>query len=362
MNDRWTYKDSKNNSNVLQLSLEGILRLASHHGVAAVPMSVFMGQETAVEEVYHRLCSHYRVPMLSYRTVVIDEVRQAFQLKEFNSTFHVHDSFHPPVLFCAAGIEDLHPRFQTHFVIAQFVCDFLEKAYLFYMHESRSAELAQVLQRWPVGGKDGKSKAVEVVKPLFGYGIDEHGGMADDRLACHPIQTFYSSLPSDDQFVTSHSFSEPLEVSGWEFKVDYPGKPEGWVSEGEGKNAYGKLVLKVVSGTGKVTVSYLKSYRNSGKFEFYFRTLYKMQLSVTDPKRRIAHPDMIACCHNHRQSLSGYVDTYDNSSTTSVIVSRTFHFDVVGLVHFVVQRVALSGEEVDRRGGDKVKIVSIRTC
>jgi hypothetical protein len=146
--------------------------------------------------------------------------------------------------------------------------------------------------------------------------------------------------------------------------VDFPGKPEGWVSEGEGKNAFGKLVLNVVSGTGKVTVSYLKSYRNSGKFEVYFQPI-KMFISsflATDPKRRIAHPDMIACCHNPRQSLSGYVDTYDNSSTTSVIVSRTFHFDVVGALFFVVERVALSGEEIDRRGGDKVKIVAIRTC
>ena len=199
-----------------------------------------------------------------------------------------------------------------------------------------------------------------MIKPL--YDIDDGGDAVGDRMACHPITTLYSSLPSDDQLVTSHSFSEPQASSGWKFKVDFPGKPEGWVSEGEGKNAFGKLVLKVVSGTGKVTVSYLKSYRNSGKFEFYFQALHKKQLSVTDPKRRIAHPDMIACCHNPRQSLSGYVDTYDNSSTTSVIASRTFHFDVVGALFFVVQRVALPNEEVDRRGGDKVKIVAIRTC
>jgi hypothetical protein len=196
MNDQWTYHDSKNNPRILQHPLENILRLSSLHGVAVIPMSVYMGRETAVEDAYHRLCLYYRVPMLSYRAVVIDEVLQAYQMKEFNSTVHVNGTkyipvnytLRAPVLYCAVSRNELHPYFQTHVVIAQFVSDFLEKAYYFYAH-SRSADLAQVDQRWYTGGKDDENNAIEMIKPL--YDIDDGGDAVGDRMACHPITTLY---------------------------------------------------------------------------------------------------------------------------------------------------------------------------
>jgi hypothetical protein len=120
----------------------------------------------------------------------------------------------------------------------------------------------------------------------------------------------------------------------------------------------------VVLTTGKITISYLKSYNNSGQFEVYLQPGRSQSVNFlqTDPKLLIAHPNLVGCCVGPYQTLRAKVDTFDNTTNTSVIVSRTFQFDRTGLLNVVVQRVRLPAEERKRRSGDKVKIVSIRSC
>jgi len=351
MNDRWTYHDANSKTDLIELSIERILRLASAHGVAVAYMSSFMGELTVIEDVYHKVCAHYGVPMLSYRAVVIDQVKQAFQLKQHDPACHVADS-RSPVLFHTLTIEDLHPLFQTHLVVAQFVCEFFNQAFMFYTHESNREARDELQRLW----------ATKEVSVEFGGGDSEEGG--EEGAACHPIQSFFSSLDSDQQIVTSTAFMQAYEAVGWKYKVDYPGKPIGWVSEGASLKKHGKLLLPVVVVNGKVSVSYLKSYRNSGKFQVFLQPgrSQSVNFNPTSPERLRSHPNLIGCCVNPWQTMRGYVDTFDNSSSTSVIVTKTFQFDMSGMLNVVVQRVPLSVEEKERRGGDKVKIVAVRSC
>ena len=354
MNDRWTYEDDGMDNKLMLQAVERILRLASNHSVAVAMLSVFMGRVDVVEESYHRVCAHYGVPLLSYRSAVIDQVKHAFSIRQYDPEYHVNGSRFSPLFNCI-GIEDLHPKFQTHLVIAQFVSDFFEKAYTFYTDDSYHSVRTQVMENWQ---KEGDRSI------LFGGTLIDDGEDNDSHSICHPIQTFYSSLSTDRQLVTKHFQNEARETQGWRYIADRPGKPKGWVSDGENKKLYGKLLLPVVLTTGKITISYLKSYNNSGQFEVYLQPGRSQSVNFlqTDPKLLIAHPNLVGCCVGPYQTLRAKVDTFDNTTNTSVIVSRTFQFDRTGLLNVVVQRVRLPAEERKRRSGDKVKIVSIRSC
>mmetsp|Transcript_17862 Transcript_17862/g.29865 ORF Transcript_17862/g.29865 Transcript_17862/m.29865 type:complete len:422 (+) Transcript_17862:554-1819(+) len=361
MNDRWAYHDSGNNADILLTFTEKILRLANHHGIAVAFLSVYMGPCQIVDELYDRVCAYYGVPMLSYRSVVIDQVRQGFATtSHYEPSLHINGS-RLPFLYYAASVEEPHPKFQTHVIIAQMVCDYFEKAYYFYTQMSQRSNLEELLRRV-------ENKAS--IQPAFGGDdddSDEDWSVASVHSTCHPTQTFFSSLSSDKQFITNE-LSSASANQGWSYMVDYPGKPEGWVSDGLGNNTYGTLLFPVLSVNGKVTISYLKSYRNMGKFIVFLipRNFKSGNMIPSKPQRLRAHPHLIGCCKgNRKQTLSALVDTFDNSSNTSVIISRTLHFDFSGSAKVVVQRVPVILRDEDEekvRGNCKVKIVSIRSC
>jgi hypothetical protein len=347
MNDRWTYTNEGHKNATLLASTERIVRLASQNHVAVMFLSVFMGSLSICDQLYGVVCAHYGMPMLSYRSVVLKSVRYAFGLHGYNSSVHVNRTRYP-VLYNTRLIEDLHPLFQSHVILAQFVCDFIEKAYTFYSLDSRREA---ILKEW-------QGRAV----PTAVFGGDEGSELTEVYSSCHPIQTFYSSLPSDQYFVTNSVFHKSSEAVGWKYMTDYPDKPKGWVSDGS--KPLGKLLFPTVLLHGHVTVTYLQSHKNSGKFQVYFQPTkdLKGHFINTGVEKIIAHPNMIPCCKNPWSTHAAYVDTYDNTTMTSVIVSRTFHFDMIGLVNVVFKRVPLSTEETARRSGDKVKILSLRTC
>jgi hypothetical protein len=349
MNDRWTYEDEGRKNGTLLLTTERILRLARRHQVAVLYLSTFMGAVSACDEAYDAVCARLGVPLLSYRSLVLQQVRHAFSLPTHDPCVHVNRT-RSPVFFNTIFIEDLHPMFQSHVIIAQFVCDFFEKAFSFYTHESHRPQREEAGRRWSrVGEGEGEEGA-------------EEGSLVDQHTSCHPIQSFYSSLPSDQPFVTNKMFHKSTEAVGWKYKVDHPGKPYGWVSEGN--RTFGKLLFPVVLLNGQVTVTYLKSYRNCGKFQLFFQPskFLSGNFEKSSPMKLHEHPNLIPCCRNPWQTFSADIDTFDNTPMTSVIVSRTFQFDMIGLLNVVVYRVPLSTEETAHRSGDKVKILSLRTC
>ena len=355
MNDRWTYEEELKKSNTTILAAtEHIILLAREHNVAVLYLSVFMGKLSACDDMYNSVCSHYGVPLLSYRTLVRDRVKYAFSLPTHDPSVHINRT-RSPVLFNVRYIEDLHPVFQSHVVIAQFVCDFFEKAFNFYTQSTFKIEKENAIEFW--SRKNNPT-------PLFGGNIDDKrkADLVDSRIPCSPIQTFYSSLPADQPYVTSKLFHYSQEATGWVFKTDMPGKPRGWISEGN--KTYGKLLLPVVVLNRQVTVTYLKSYRNSGKFHIFFQPSKNVKgnfaRSSVDTIKK--YPNVITCCSNPWQTNRAEIDTFDNSTRTSVLLSRTYTFDVIGTLNVVIQRVALPQQELSYRSGDKVKILSIRTC
>ena len=358
MNDRWAYENERRRNGTLLTSTARVLSLARQHGVAVLYLSTFMGAVAACDEVYDAGCARYGVPLLSYRSLVLSRVQHAFSLAKFDSRVHINRT-RSPVFYNTVFIEDLHPVFQSHVVITQFVCDFIEKSYAYYSDESWRTEREEAARQWAAWRTRSDENPED---PDQQQQQDSLSLSVDQRTSCHPIQSFYSSLPTDQPFVTSKVFHKASEAGGWTYKADRPGKPRGWVSEGN--KTFGKLLFPVSLLNGKVTVTYLKSYKNCGKFQLFFQPSKYLSgnFVASNPDRIRRHPHLIPCCRNPWQTFTADIDTYDNSSTTSVIVSRTFQFDMIGLLNVVVYRVPLSADERARRLGDKVKILSLRTC
>jgi hypothetical protein len=65
---------------------------------------------------------------------------------------------------------------------------------------------------------------------------------------------------------------------------------------------------------------------------------------------------------NTAASASFFIDTFDASRTTSEFRERTFDVRAHGGQLLHLRHTGLGTEERARRGGDKVKVVAIRSC
>ena len=132
-----------------------------------------------------------------------------------------------------------------------------------------------------------------------------------------------------------------------------------------------ELGFQGLLGFGRITITYLQSYRNCGRVEVFVRGRKDLAVGPYDThtlaERRKKHPNMIPCCDRtkpkHRYAtLATVLDTFDNSSRVSAVSQKTFHFDITGPQLLVLNHLPLSQDEFEARGGDKVKIMGITFC
>jgi len=141
----------------------------------------------------------------------------------------------------------------------------------------------------------------------------------------------------------------------------------------------------VVIVTGHVSISYLQTYKNAGKFrvfvaptnEHWFtgHLFNEQQLSQGLKNVSVSKEEQytLRCCNASlikpppKNSLAHpteafTIDTYAPKATFSEIRTTTLRVHGSGTFNMHFRHVPLTIEEIKYRGGDKVKIVGLRSC
>ena len=212
-------------------------------------------------------------------------------------------------------------------------------------------------------------------RPRFGAAVDPRNIQINANEACFPAATDLNWLNEAQLNAPKGMTKRPFYVQGgWEFRRDAPKHPPGWICTSDTPGAW--LAFEVELNIGAITITYLETYRNAGVVEVWIggipgkygsangirkvaatpETAYKTPRS----KREIRSPRPGSPPAHREHTKSYFIDTFNPNSTTSNLQQYTIDFDSVGehlvhLRHFEVSDAA-------RRGGDKVKIMAIRSC
>jgi len=363
MNDNvLAHKDGRTETDptILLATTENVMRLAAAHNIALIYLSVSM-KDPVCDTVYNTVARTYGVPLLSYRHAVIDNMTEAATMKVYNPDYHMAGTtlsvFYPHP-------RDPHPPFCVHVLLADFVA---------YATSLLHHGVHRLHYEQPAAAEVGEKF---VFAPKFG-GIDDaettdNDDMASQMRACFPASLSLSSLNNDSG---ATSLEHVLHDTGWSYAADVPGKPLGWIAGGRTRPTHGgkltlqKLWIPGVFIQGRVTITYLQSYENSGIFQLFLGGRVYLEVGAytpTSPLRRKDFPNIIPCCNassfSKYSTESAFVDTYSSVEKHSAVIEKTFHFDVVGKSDLWIVFVPLSDHNFNIRGGDKVKIMGVTLC
>jgi len=339
---------------------EMIVRQAREAQAAVMYVAVRMDSD-ASEQAYERVCRQYSVPFVPYRRVLMAEI----------STFKPDPAYperlHSPYYY--VPLINHHPDWRAHQVLADMLAHYMIRAAAFVSGQAAKG----VSLALPSYGKE------LVFKPV----TTSSGSGEQGLLYCEGPLTEMTEMPG---FVQMQPF-EPYYKSddpgknpyqGWELRKDSPAKPKGWIAQSDIGDAAGlgvvaakepRVVFKVHLLKGEVSISYLSTYQNAGKVEIW--------LSYTDWENSRGYYEskeagVIGCCSKKRwdypspfrslQSHSAWLDTLDENDKISQTKVATFRFSYSGVFLLNIKHERLDADEVKRRGGDKVKILGIRTC
>lgn len=200
-----------------------------------------------------------------------------------------------------------------------------------------------------------------------------------------PISNSTNTLATTFPFEPSYRGS-PLPCKGWELRSDQPGKPPGWIAETttpRSSSADKEVAFTVVLVSGFVSVSYLHTYRNAGKFSVFVAPTKEHWLTghLLSDLRHPRHKNVteeevnytLRCCDgaslamgatkqfNEHPTKSFTIDTFAASNFSEIrTTTLRVHGTGIFLLHF--KHVPLGDDERKARGGDKVKIVGLRSC
>ena len=240
---------------------------------------------------------------------------------------------------------------------------------------------------------------------LFGAPIDEFNDYSDYDATqeCFPSTHEYSSLPLDREETTLMTAAEAYRTftpfkpdefkhHGWIFASDQHGKPPGWLAPFEPLIDAGKstaplrgppgtlkrlrkdpsdspspynisvLSFHIAIPQGRVSISYLETYRDAGKLELYVSNIPNEYGSNGGIYGRDPRPYKIYKPSSGFVSFSTFIDTYNETLKHSQISTKTVAFSAHGQFLLHIRHVPLEEGELLRRGGDKVKILGVTSC
>jgi hypothetical protein len=313
----------------------------------------------ASELAYERVCREYAVPFVPYRRVLMPEVGG------FTPDPAVPKLLYSPYYY--VPLTNHHPDWRAHQVLADMIAHYLVRAGSFVADTKKAGAALPAL---PAPEKP-------VFKPATSAA--EAGG-EQGRLYCEDPLTEMTGMPGFTQMQPFQPYYKPDDpgkdpYQGWEYRLDHPSKPMGWIAEtnqslaGGAERKEARVVFKVHLLKGEVSISYLSTYRNAGKVELW--------LSYTDWENSRGYyeskePGVIGCCSKKRwdypspfrslQSHSAFLDTLDTKDKISQTKVATFRFSYSGVFLLNIKHEALDAKEFESRGGDKVKILGIRSC
>jgi hypothetical protein len=350
LNDRHSYDIVGTNVTLFHVS-ESIIRLGRLHHMAVFYLSTYMGSSTAVDDIYGEICAFYGVPLISYRRAVLPEILLAESSKTFDP---LNGTLISPFYSTELSRNYPHPFFQTHIILAQYLAHIFMEFFTSYLNSPRNSAIETHI---------GKSRYGPPIEEM----TDDDNPLFND-ITCSPVLKTYSSLKEEENDPHSKDSSSMI---GWELRADRPNKPIGWIVNGSfflSSQQIPQLQFQLKPLKGRVTITYLKSYFNAGKFLVYFRSSSWLEGSfrTTSKTKQRTHPNMIPCCRMippHIATHSAVIDTYSNASKASGLFQHTLHFDLTAMtMPLVIEHIQMPQDEVLQRGGDQVKILSVKSC
>jgi hypothetical protein len=294
------------------------------------------------------VCDPYQVPLLSYRAMVIDNITKFKQ-----------PGYSP---FWPAPLSIPHVDWMPHAFIAEMISYYISE--WAHVYTSTNAEY--------------RKEDYELPPLMFSVHANESlGGECDGPL------TVLSSMANEHISGNFTPFQNPNSefrnrntnyYQPWRYIRDLPHKPHGWIVSSMMYNPLKDqpptISFPVHVMTGEVSVTYLSTYENAGVFEMW---LSYADWSSNGGARRAPSPSVLGCCNTSKRavypsvrggasSASKWVDTLNSAKRVSqlVIVSAVFSYSGVFVLN--IRHVWLGEEEVRKRGGDKIKILGVRTC
>eukprot|EP01041_Mallomonas_annulata_P010342 gene10342-21578_t len=366
-----------NNMTILHAT-ENILRYAVKKQSAILFLS-----ESPISDIYEKsiekLCLTYHAPIISYRTATIDNITKSESLgRKFRS-----------VLWSVA-IDNPHPPWHVHQLCSDMISYFFT-----LLIDYRCKHYSHIFNSSSLSSSSSNVTVIPNINPLpplppYVYprppmrGGGDNSSSATYEGLCSPPTTLYSSLSETgvvtpfepfDSDTDEYRHTKLQKYHGWTYQEDVPGKPFGWIASSSNRALdYVHIAFKVTLLYGQISVSYLSSYHNCGKFELWISNFdFSSNGAMLSAK-----PNVVGCCNKNMSRIkrlyppsigryimhshSVYVDTFQNITKTSEIKSQSFSFGMFGSFLLHVAHERLPREEFVERGGDKVKILSILAC
>ena len=414
---------SSSSSNFLgiRLAIEESLRLTLKQGIAfAVVRSCPAVNIDDLQAAYNSVTDYYGAPLLSYADAVREPLLAAMEVKRaalvaktplerarlFNGSTSMFAELGPAdspenvehwrAIFWDEGGTDLdfsavHPSCSARRFVYEFV------------HASLLRIDTQLPESGPVLGSLVGTSLKGTLLPRPRFGASERDTGADDpNSACFPAIVEFSTLqfggnatetpasffkptygggaPVAPTLLRHPSKNEPALVSpkeeeGWLFLSDSQKHPPGWICQTLPLQASKStsMAFSISMVHGFVTITYLESYRNAGILEVWVGTKPKDygsdgSIKTDEDAERLNRPYKFdpavtpGTDENCAASASFFIDTFDGERSTSEFRERTFNVRAHGGQLLHLRHTGLPEAERVRRGGDKVKVVGIRSC
>jgi hypothetical protein len=314
------------------------------------------------EKAYLPVTTYYKVPLLSYRNATLGHIR----------------AHQPPVrnVFWMRTLDNPHPPNSVH----QLVCDLC--AYFFsslveyqQQQEGEGADGWSLPTKLYVDDEDtcGRSTSMSslpqnnATSPFIPFTLP---GPHSSAHRLHNESGLYHTRPCHGGRKQSSPDNCSLPYyDGWSYFEDRPGKPYGWIADSSTRSvqpSVAHVAFFLVTGTGKVGISYLSTYRNAGVFEVWLSTAYpKWKLQACSARKKETYRSAWFYPHSDQREVTKrvlVVDTYQNRSEVSNVDTQVMAFGCIGTVLVNLVHRPLPAEELARRGGDKVKILGLYGC
>jgi hypothetical protein len=332
---------------VLSSITEDIIREGLSRQMAMIYLSDRM-TDNLTEVAYSRVTETYQIPLLSYRLGVWDLLPNPYPTRK-----NFHDLWSAPLWIC-------HPPLITHYYVAMFISIYFTSLIQFSNTSSPILPPDKHFNLSPTS--------------------DRHSASSSSAAYCEDPYTDLNSGDTPDSITGFQPLNVPNFNHGWSYLSDHPDKPYGWISytnetlPSSPFRPSSVIAFPLVLVRGEISLTYLSTYENAGIIEIYLATPTSYS-SNPHGHPQINRPHSLNCCNQTKTleyknsplkvdliSNSVWVDTFHSSPRVSAITVRTFMTHYIGSYILVLEHRPLDPQTFAKRGGDKVKILGVRSC
>jgi hypothetical protein len=318
-------------TNILTDLTENIVREAISRKTAVIYLSDRMMDNTT-EVVYSRVTQAYHIPLLSYRLAVIDRIPRPFPSRtNFSDLWKA--SIHFP-----------HPNKETHFYITWYLTIYLNS--MIRDHNDSQERSNSKIPSLPKNKLFNQTSSSSMTRGSLEYCLDPYVDLSSDEDTPTSISQFLPSQPEEHRKV--HKYV------GWEYTMDRPGKPFGWISGASSwssNRTSSLLIFDIVLVHGQISLTYLSTYQNAGVIEIYLASKHYLSIPF-----HILNPSpfpTLRCCNATKEqmlskdprvpfrlvslSTSAWIDTFQSKAKESTEAVMTYQSPYYGNYLLVIE-------------------------